>query len=85
MCATVCPSGALAFMTPEDFARTRRGHAINEWAFGNEKVRTKVRVVVPPQVEQVRVDLVQISGLAPQPASTAIVDPEDVAAMLEEA
>jgi ferredoxin len=79
MCATVCPSGALTFATAEEIQRTRRGIAINSWKFGNEKVRTKVFVIVPREVEQVNVQLVQISGTP----SGLREDPYDVALMLE--
>ena len=37
MCATVCPSQALAFTTREEIERTRRGAAINQWTFGSER------------------------------------------------
>jgi hypothetical protein len=47
--------------------------------FGNEEVRTKVFVIVPREVEQVNVQLVQISGT---PSGLA-EDPYDVALMLE--
>lgn len=79
MCATVCPSGALTFATAEEIQRTRRGIAINSWKFGNEEVRTKVFVIVPREVEQVNVQLVQISAT---PSGLA-EDPYDVALMLE--
>ena len=78
MCATVCPSQALTFMTPEELERTRRGRAVNEWVFGEERVKTKVAVVVPHQVKEVHVDLVQI-GKRKQ-----VAEPDDVAALLEE-
>jgi Fe-S-cluster-containing dehydrogenase component len=74
MCATVCPSQALAFTTLEEIERTRRGKAVREWRFGDEVVRTKVYVIVPPEVSTVRTELVQISR---RPRS------EDVAALLE--
>ena len=45
MCASVCPSEALWFGPPEDFARTRSGALVNEWWFGNQYVATKVRTV----------------------------------------
>jgi len=81
MCATVCPSGALTFTTMEDIQRTRSGIPINTWRFGNEVVKTKVYVMVPREVEQVNVDLVQISS-----TPTALQDdPYDVALMLEDA
>ena len=75
MCATVCPSQALSFVTREHIERTRSGTAVNEWVFGEEVVRTKVFVVVPDGTTRVHNDLVQI-GRAP-----AAVD--DVAALLE--
>jgi Fe-S-cluster-containing dehydrogenase component len=81
MCATVCPSGALTFTTMEDIQRTRSGIPINTWKFGNEVVKTKVYVMVPREVEQVNVDLIQISS-----TPTALQDdPYDVALMLEDA
>jgi Fe-S-cluster-containing dehydrogenase component len=76
MCATVCPSQALAFTTLEEIERTRRGSAINRWVFGDEVVETKVFVVVPPNTREVRPDLVQIGGRPHEPF--------DVAALLEE-
>ena len=59
MCATVCPSQALSFVAPEELERERGGQLVREWRFGNEAVRTKVFVVVPRQVDIVRVDLVE--------------------------
>ena len=60
MCATVCPSGALAFTTREHIERTRQGVAIREWQFGGETVRTKVNVLVPRSVKKVDVTIEQI-------------------------
>jgi Fe-S-cluster-containing dehydrogenase component len=62
MCATVCPSQALAYTTREEIERTRRGVPINEWTFAGERVRTKVYVMVPPEIERIDVDLLQIDG-----------------------
>jgi len=45
MCASVCPSEALWFGTPEEFAETRSGTLVNEWWFGSQYVATKVRTV----------------------------------------
>ena len=75
MCATVCPSQALAFTTLEEIEHTRRGTAINRWVFGAEVVETKVFVVVPKETREVRPDLVQLGG--------SRHDPFDVAALLE--
>ena len=45
MCASVCPSEALWFGTPDEFAETRSGTLVNEWLFGGQYVATKVRTV----------------------------------------
>lgn len=81
MCATVCPSGALAFATIEEITRTRQGRAINDWQFGDEHVRTKVYVLVPADVSRMDVPIIPMDSLRrpPRPAS----DPYDVAALLE--
>jgi Fe-S-cluster-containing dehydrogenase component len=86
MCATVCPSQALAFTTLEEIARTRRGRPINRWVFGDEVVETKVYVMVPDRVQEVRLDLVALSR-APEPAAPGRRAPHerfDVATLLEE-
>src|SRR5262249_55470668 len=62
MCATVCPSGALAFTTREEIERTRQGVAIREWRFGGEVVKTKVNVMVPAKLERVDVRVQQLAG-----------------------
>jgi Fe-S-cluster-containing dehydrogenase component len=81
MCATVCPSGALAFATIEEIMQTRRGHPVNDWRFGDARVRTKVYVLVPTAISRVDVPIIPLSALrsAPKPP----VDPYDVAALLE--
>jgi Fe-S-cluster-containing dehydrogenase component len=58
MCATVCPSQALAYVTPERIARERRERPANVFQFGNETVTTKVFMMVPPEVPAVVVDVV---------------------------
>ncbi|MDZ7676116.1 MAG: 4Fe-4S dicluster domain-containing protein [Acidimicrobiales bacterium] len=45
MCASVCPSEALWFGRPDDFAENRSGTLVNEWFFGGQYVATKVRTV----------------------------------------
>jgi Fe-S-cluster-containing dehydrogenase component len=81
MCATVCPSGALAFATVEEMMRTRRGHPVNDWHFGNEHVRTKVFVLVPTEVTELNVSVIPLNALKPTKRMPA--DPYDVAALLE--
>jgi Fe-S-cluster-containing dehydrogenase component len=58
MCATVCPSQALAYGTPETIARDRRESPTNVFVFGNQRVTTKVYYMVPPATDEVRVDVV---------------------------
>ena len=81
MCATVCPSGALAFTTIEEIMRTRQGHAVNDWQFGEHTVRTKVFVLVPTEVTHVDVTVIPLNSLRRSAAPP--VDPYDVAALLE--
>lgn len=78
MCATVCPSGALFFGTPEELAEQRSGTPINEFIFGTKKVRTKVYLMVPKGTPNLNVstgavirktDLLGISRLAEQPSN----------------
>jgi hypothetical protein len=80
MCATVCPSQALAFTTLEEIEKTRQGFAVNEWRFGDEPVRTKVYVMVP-NAQSVQLGLVQIQTSAGVINSTPS-DPYDVASIL---
>ena len=58
MCATVCPSQALAYVRPEAIASERREVPTNVFWFGNERVSTKVFYMVPPDAGEVRVDVV---------------------------
>ena len=47
MCATVCPSQALAYVKPETIARERREVPLNTFLFGKQRVTTKVFVMAP--------------------------------------
>ncbi len=47
MCATVCPSQALMYGTPEEIAASRGGTPINEFIFGGRTIRTKVNLMMP--------------------------------------
>ncbi len=57
MCATVCPSQALTFATPEEIARTRREQPTNVFHFGDQRVVTKVFMMVPDGVDAVSIDV----------------------------
>ena len=56
MCATVCPSQALAYVTPAAIAE-RREVPTNVFQFGHQTVTTKVFMMVPPGRDAVAVDL----------------------------
>ena len=58
MCATVCPSQALAYVLPEDMARNRREHAVNQFQFGNERVTTKVLMMAPTGRDDISIDVI---------------------------
>jgi Fe-S-cluster-containing dehydrogenase component len=57
MCATVCPSQALAYVKPEEIRAGRREVPTNSFYFGNQKVTTKVFMMVPPQHDSITVDV----------------------------
>jgi Fe-S-cluster-containing dehydrogenase component len=56
MCATVCPSQALAYVTPEEISR-RREKPTNVFDFGNQRITTKVYMMAPPDQDSVSVDV----------------------------
>jgi Fe-S-cluster-containing dehydrogenase component len=58
MCATVCPSQALAYVPLDQIRRERREVPTNVFRFGNETVTTKVFMMVPREGEPVCVDVV---------------------------
>jgi Fe-S-cluster-containing dehydrogenase component len=58
MCATVCPSQALAFVDPDRIAAERREIPSNVFRFGAEVVRTKVSMMLPPGADGLAVDVV---------------------------
>jgi Fe-S-cluster-containing dehydrogenase component len=57
MCATVCPSQALAYVPAEKIARERREQPVNLFQFGSQNVRTKVSIMMPPGAEALSVDV----------------------------
>jgi Fe-S-cluster-containing dehydrogenase component len=48
MCATVCPSGALAYVQPEEIAK-RREVPTNVFNFGEQRIVTKVFMMTPDE------------------------------------
>jgi len=57
MCATVCPSQALAYVPIDTILRSRREKPNNLFFFGNERVTTKVFMMVPTEAEAINVDI----------------------------
>lgn len=58
MCASVCPSQALAFGTREEMARLRPGsRPVNTFQFGHQTIRTKVNMMLPVDAPIDRIDV----------------------------
>src|SRR5262249_18584417 len=57
MCATVCPSHALAYVRPDEIAAARREKPANVFRFGNQTVWTKV-FMMTPDAGEIRPDVV---------------------------
>ncbi len=58
MCATVCPSQALAFVPIEQIKKERRLKPTNVFHFGNQEVTTKVFMMVPESYDEISIDVV---------------------------
>ncbi len=58
MCASVCPSQALAYGTRSEMARLRpNARAVNTFRFGGQTIRTKVNMMVPREAPEDHVDV----------------------------
>jgi Fe-S-cluster-containing dehydrogenase component len=74
MCATVCPSGALAFGTLEQMEHSRpRSRPIQSFRFGDQEITTKVRVMVPRESPAAEIDVTAMMD-APTDAGFVPVD-----------
>ena len=56
MCASVCPTSAIAFGKYEDIVPLRRTKPVNVHVFGNQKVETKVYLMLPTDADDVKID-----------------------------
>jgi Fe-S-cluster-containing dehydrogenase component len=66
MCATVCPSQALFYGTRDEIERLRpRSYPIDTFQFGAQRIRTRVRMMVPREEPPVALDVTGALGLAP--------------------
>lgn len=57
MCATVCPSQALSFGPPAEVQKGRSTIPVNDFRFGNEHVKTKVFMMLPPEQRVLEIDV----------------------------
>ncbi|MFN8550541.1 MAG: 4Fe-4S dicluster domain-containing protein [Candidatus Obscuribacterales bacterium] len=58
MCATVCPSQALAFVPIDQIKKERKLTPTNVFHFGKQTVTTKVFMMVPEAVDDITIDVV---------------------------
>jgi Fe-S-cluster-containing dehydrogenase component len=56
MCASVCPTGAISFGKYEQIVPLRRTKPVHVHVFGNQKVETKVYLMLPADAGEVKVD-----------------------------
>jgi Fe-S-cluster-containing dehydrogenase component len=72
MCATVCPSQALYYGPHDSIAALRpRSVPIDTFDFGGQRIRTRVRMMVPRDHVPAAVDVVGAMRLAPAPQDMA--------------
>jgi Fe-S-cluster-containing dehydrogenase component len=66
MCASVCPSQALFYGTRAEIERLRpSSRPINQFQFGNQRISTKVNMMVPRQASVEHLDVVAALHVAP--------------------
>jgi len=62
MCASVCPTGAITFGKYEQIVPLRRTKPVNVHVFGNQKVETKVYLMLPADIDEVTVEANTATG-----------------------
>jgi Fe-S-cluster-containing dehydrogenase component len=73
MCASVCPSQALFFGTPEEIDKLRpRSRPVNQFQFGAQSITTKVNMMVPKDSLADRIAVTEAIHESTTPGSTAI-------------
>lgn len=74
MCATVCPSQALAFGTREEMTGLRpRSAPLSRFQFGRQTITTKVKLMVPSAAAPERLDVTDALKVSPK-AETVDLD-----------
>ncbi len=75
MCASVCPSGALAFATREEIDEQRpRSRAVNAFQFGRQLITTKVHMMVPKEAPASQIDVTAAMHEGPIGLGAALED-----------
>jgi Fe-S-cluster-containing dehydrogenase component len=73
MCATVCPSGALAYAPREEIEELRkRSRPVNQFQFGRQTISTKVNMMVPKSSTVERVEVTSAMHELPVGRSIAL-------------
>jgi Fe-S-cluster-containing dehydrogenase component len=72
MCATVCPSGAIAFRTREDILEHRRETPINVFNIGPQSVTTKVQMMMPDKTSELEFDVAALLPDSEQPEGNLV-------------
>jgi hypothetical protein len=68
MCASVCPSQALAFVTREEMALLRpNARPVDTFRFGGQTIRTKVNMMVPREAPE---EVIDVTAAMHQPTLT---------------
>jgi Fe-S-cluster-containing dehydrogenase component len=83
MCATVCPSQALFFGTPEQVEHLRpQSRATDQFRFGRQVITTRVSMMVPGTARESYVDITAAMRDEPRPrrVSLTVVDGDSSAA-----
>jgi Fe-S-cluster-containing dehydrogenase component len=58
MCAAVCPSGALHYVTREEMEKLRpRSRPVNQFQFGEQRITTKVQMMAPRESPVENIDV----------------------------
>ena len=73
MCATVCPSQALAYVKPATIAATRNERPTNVFFFGRQRVTTKVWMMAPASHDAIALDVADY--MWPATADRVLVPP----------
>lgn len=85
MCASVCPTGAISFGKYEQIVPLRRTKPVNVHVFGNQRVETKVYLMLPSDTKDVKVDGCGVfEGMLTRPESDVSISESWIDMQVEE-